>query len=72
MNERLLLARDLLTDDGVMIISIGYQEVNNLMLLCREIFSEKQVVCVTIQTSGGKPNGGFTYMQEYLIFYYAD
>lgn len=68
MNERLLLARDLLTDDGVMIISIGYQEVNNLMLLCREIFSEKQVVCVTIQTSGGKPNGGFTYMQEYLIF----
>ena len=63
MNERLLLARDLLTDDGVMIISIGYQEVNNLMLLCREIFSEKQVVCVTIQTSGGKPNGGFTYMQ---------
>lgn len=68
MNERLLLAHDLLTKDGVLIISIGYQEVHNLMLLCQEIFSNKQVVCVTIQTSGGKPNGGFTYMHEYLIF----
>lgn len=68
MNERLLLAHDLLTEDGVLIISIGYQEVHNLMLLCQEIFSNKQVVCVTIQTSGGKPNGGFTYMHEYLIF----
>ena len=68
MNERLLLAHDLLKEDGILAISIGYQEVHNLMLLCQEIFSDKQVVCVTIQTSGGKPNGGFNYMQEYIIF----
>lgn len=68
MNERLLSARNLLRKDGVLVISIGYQEVNNLMLLCQEIFSEQQVSCVTIQTSGGKPNGGFTYVHEYIIF----
>ena len=65
MNKRLLSARNLLNKDGVLVISIGYQEVNNLMLLCQEIFSDRQVACVTIQTSGGKPNGGFTYVHEY-------
>ena len=68
MNKRLLSARNLLNKDGVLVISIGYQEVNNLMLLCQEIFSDRQVACVTIQTSGGKPNGGFTYVHEYIIF----
>lgn len=68
MSERLLLAKNLLTRKGVLIISIGYQEVNNLMLLCEEIFDNKQVVCVTVQTSGGKPNGGFNVSHEYIIF----
>ena len=68
MNQRLLSARNLLKNDGVLVISIGYQEVNNLMLLCQEIVSDRQVACVTIQTSGGKPNGGFTYVHEYIIF----
>lgn len=68
MAERLQLAKKLLTEVGVIVISIGYQEVNNLMLLCNEIFYNKQVVCVTVQTSGGKPNGGFTFVQEYLIY----
>lgn len=68
ISERLLLARKLLSKSGVIIISIGYQEVNNLMVLCEEIFSNKQVTCVTVQTSGGKPNGGFNISQEYLVF----
>lgn len=68
MEKRLLIARELLSDRGLIAISIGYQEVNDLMLLCEEIFSPMQVVSVTVQTSGGKPNGGFNYMQEYVIF----
>ena len=68
MNERLLIARNLLTENGVIAISIGYQEVHNLVLLCQELFDSKQVTCVTVQTSGGKPNGGFNYVQEYLVF----
>ncbi len=68
MNERLLIARKLLSRSGVLIISIGYQEVHDLMLLCEELFDNKQVVCVTVQTSGGKPNGGFNISQEYVIF----
>ena len=51
MYERLLIAERLLTDTGVIAISIGYHEVNNLMLLCQEIFSTRQIVCVTVQTA---------------------
>lgn len=68
MAERLKIAQRLLSTKGIIVISIGYQEVNNLVVLCNEIFSNYQVVCVTVQTSGGKPNGGFTFVQEYLIY----
>ncbi|WP_010529481.1 site-specific DNA-methyltransferase [Lentibacillus jeotgali] len=68
MERRLKIANNLISKDGVMVISIGYQEVHNLVLLCEEVFRDKQVVSVTVQTSGGKPSGGFNYLQEYLIF----
>lgn len=68
ISERLQLAKSLLTPNGVIIISVGYQEVHNLNILCQELFANRQIVCVTVQTSGGKPNGGFTYTQEYLVF----
>ncbi len=68
MSARLKFARKLLSPHGALIISIGYQEVHNLNLLCQDIFFDKQNVVITVQTSGGKPNGGFNYTQEYLMF----
>lgn len=69
MSERLRVASRLLSPNGVIAISIGYQELNNLMLLCQDIFPLKQVVCVTVQTSSGNAvANGFTYVQEYLVF----
>ena len=68
MSARLKIARKLLAPQGALIISIGYQEVHNLNLLCQDIFFDRQNVVVTVQTSGGKPNGGFNYTQEYLMF----
>lgn len=69
MSERLRIARNLLGKNGVLAISIGYQEVNNLMLLCQELFSSWQIVCVTVQTSSGNAvTNGFTYVQEYIVF----
>jgi adenine-specific DNA-methyltransferase len=65
---RLKLLQKLLSEDGSMVISIGYQEVFNLIHVLKELFASKQIVCVTVQTSGGKPAGGFNYQHEYLIF----
>lgn len=68
MYPRLRLARELLSDDGSLVISIGSKEVNNLIKICQEIFPDKQVVSITVQTSGGKPSGGFNLLNEYLVF----
>lgn len=66
--SRLLLARNLLSKNGVIAISIGYHELHNLMQMCQEVFGGRQVFCVTVQTSGGKPNGAFNISNEYIIF----
>ncbi|GHT34151.1 site-specific DNA-methyltransferase [Bacteroidia bacterium] len=68
MYPRLKLLHKLLAEDGSLVISIGHQEVFNLIHLCKELYANKQIVCVTVQTSGGKPSGGFTFVHEYLIF----
>ncbi len=46
MYPRLSLARDLLTDDGVIFISIGEDEEANLKKICDEIFGEKNFIDV--------------------------
>lgn len=44
MYERLLVARDLLTEDGVVFISIDDNEVTNLKRICDEIFGENNFI----------------------------
>ncbi len=44
MYERLKIARDLLTDDGIIFISIDDNEVDNLKKICDEIFWENNFV----------------------------
>lgn len=44
MYSRLLLARDLLTDDGVIFISIDDNEQANLKLLCDDVFGEENFI----------------------------
>lgn len=68
ISERLRIARNLLSETGSIVISIGYQEVHNLMLLCQELFGNRQIMSITVQTSGGKPNGCFNVTHEYIIF----
>ena len=44
MYSRLALARNLLTDDGVIFISIGEDEIANLHKLCNELFNESNYI----------------------------
>lgn len=66
--SRLFLARNLLSKNGVVAISISYNELHNLMKICQELFNGHQVFAVTVQTSGGKPNGAFSISSEYVVF----
>jgi adenine-specific DNA-methyltransferase len=51
MYERLIVARDLLKDDGVIFISIDDNEVHNLRKICDEIFGEDSFVADIIWNS---------------------
>ena len=68
MYPRLRLLSRLLAADGCLAISIGFHEVSNLLMICREIFATKQIMVITVKTSGGKPSGSFNVTHEHIIF----
>jgi len=71
MYPRLKLARDLLTDDGVIFISIDDNEQANLKRLCDEIFGEENRVtnfCV-IRAEGGGMAKQVVIGHEYCLTY---
>ena len=55
---RLRLAKDLLSDDGVVFISIDEHEVHNLTKICNEIYGEKNQIGVIIVKSN--PRGSMS------------
>lgn len=71
MYQRLLLARNLLTDDGVLVCAIDENELFSLEMLLKEIFGEGTYdhVCVTvIHNPRGQQGKNFSYTNEYAIF----
>ena len=72
MYPRLKLARDLLTDDGVIFISIDDNEQANLKKICDEIFGEQNFVANLIIVSapaGTQSSVDFAVQQSYCLVY---
>ncbi len=72
MYPRLLLAKDLLKDDGVIFISIDDNEQAQLKILCDEIFGQEAFVAQLIWQKGkegGNDNIGFGIHHEYVLCY---
>ncbi|MEA5050754.1 MAG: site-specific DNA-methyltransferase [Oscillospiraceae bacterium] len=69
MYPRLRLARNLLTDDGVIFISIDDNEVDNLMKMCSEIFGEQNYIANLVRKTKTTSNNGnqFAPSHEYII-----
>ncbi|WP_026509165.1 site-specific DNA-methyltransferase [Butyrivibrio sp. LC3010] len=69
--SRLLLARNLLSDDGVIFISIGQAEEYNLTKICNEIFGEQNQVGIIsrMMKSGGNKGQYFSPNMEYVLVY---
>lgn len=74
MYSRLLLARNLLTDDGVVFISIGQAEEYNLTKICNEIFGEHNQVGIIsrMMKSGGNKGQYFSPNMEFILVYAKD
>ena len=70
MYPRLLLAKDLLRDDGVIFISIDDNEQAQLKLLCDEIFGQENFIsCLTWEKGRKNDAKFFSNGHEYLLVY---
>lgn len=70
MYPRLKLARNLLRDDGILIISIDENEHANLKKLCDEIFGQENFCGEIVWKNSSKNDQNYISVQhEYFIFY---
>ena len=71
MYQRLLLARNLLTDDGILVLAIDENELYSIGMILKEVFGEGTYdhVCVSVvHNPRGQQGKNFSYTNEYAIF----
>ena len=68
---RIRIAKDLITEDGVIFISIGQDEIENITKICNEIFGESNHISTLsrIMKSGGAKGRFFSPNIEYILVY---
>lgn len=69
---RLMLARNLLSDDGLIFISIDENEVENLKTICNEVFGKSNSLGAFIwrkKDGGGQAKEDFVIEHEYIVVY---
>lgn len=72
MKKRLLIAKRLLSKDGVLITTIDDNEYAHLWVLLNDVFPELTHNCVTIQHNpGGTQGKKFSVTNEYAIYSYS-
>lgn len=72
MNKRLRIAKELLSDDGVIFINIDDNEQAQLKLLCDEIFGEDNFIANFVwkkKSSSGTDKGDISTFSEYVTCY---
>ncbi len=75
MYPRLKLARNLLTDDGVIFLSIDDNEIFGLSCVCNEVFGEENHKGTVVRTTGqttGQDSGGLGSSFDYVLIYSKD
>jgi len=69
MSKRLVLAKNLLKEDGVLICAIDENELTHLGVLLEEIFNNYEIHCITIvHNPRGVQGKNFSYTHEYAYF----
>lgn len=73
MNARLLISKDLLSENGIIVVTIDDYEVENLTLLMNQIFGGEEnrlgTVVIKNNPSGRSTTSGFSIAHEYALFY---
>lgn len=69
---RLRFAKDLLTDDGIIFISMDDNEIENLKKVCNEVFGETNFLTCVTRATGTPTGGGFDGLVnelDYMLIY---
>lgn len=72
MYPRLKMARNLLSDDGILVVSIDDNEIDRLRVICAEIFGEENFAAqITVQSNprGRQSDTYFATVHDYLLVY---
>jgi adenine-specific DNA-methyltransferase len=72
MLPRLTIARNLLRDDGLIMISIDDHELHNLLSICNQLFGTENYIATQVwqkKTSGGQHSSTFLDFHEYIVTY---
>lgn len=74
MQERLIVARDLLDKDGVIFISIDDNEQSHLKKLCSEVFGEENFIAQIVRNTNSSKNQSLfvSVSHEYCLAYAYD
>lgn len=73
MYSRLIVARNLLSQDGVLVVAIDENEFATLSIIIKEIFGESSYehsYVSVVHNPRGQQGINFSYVNEYLIFVY--
>jgi adenine-specific DNA-methyltransferase len=69
----LLVSRDLLTDDGVIVVTIDENEIHNVIALCEDIYPRGGYdidIVPIVHNPRGVQGTNFSYTHEYAVFVY--
>jgi len=73
MRDRLVTARELLTESGSIFLQIGDQNVHLVRCLLDEVFgAENFFSLITVRKTGGLGSGGLTGVADYIVCYARD
>ena len=69
--SRLMISRSLLSEDGLIFISIDDNEIENLRKICDEVFGSQNFKSqsIIINNRGGRDYGGIALQHDYILIY---
>ena len=73
LRDRLVVARELLTESGSCFVQIGDENVHRVRALMDEVFGEENFVSMlTVQKTGGLVSKGIVHTLDYLLWFAKD
>lgn len=73
LRDRMIVARDMLTDSGSAFVQIGDENVHRVRAVMDEVFGDENFISlITMKTTGGLGSSGLKSVSDYILWYAKD